>query len=201
MACERQENQPIIMDRNMSLMNIIKYPDPFLKTHAAKVAVVDDSVKKLIADMIETMYAANGIGLAAVQVGVALRVIVLDVPDAEPDDGGDNRPRKRVKGKNLMAFVNPEIVSATGETVFEEGCLSLPGETANVKRAESVCIKALNKDGKLVEFSANGLLAIALQHEIDHLDGIVFIDRISRLKREFIKRRLKKAAEARDKVL
>ncbi|OGQ58118.1 MAG: peptide deformylase [Deltaproteobacteria bacterium RIFCSPLOWO2_02_FULL_53_8] len=185
----------------MSLMNIIKYPDPFLKTHAAKVAEVDESVKTLIADMIETMYGANGIGLAAVQVGVPLRVIVLDVPDEEPHDDDDDRPRRRVRGKNLMAFVNPEVVSATGETVFEEGCLSLPGETANVKRAANVRVKALNKDGKPVEFSAEGLLAIALQHEIDHLDGVVFIDRISRLKREFIKRRLKKAAAARDQVL
>lgn len=182
-------------------MNIIKYPDPFLKIHAAKVAAIDESVKTLIADMIETMYAANGIGLAAVQVGVALRVIVLDVPDEEPHDDDDDRPRRRVKGKNLMALVNPEIVSATGERVFEEGCLSLPGETANVKRAANIRIKALNRDGKPVEFDADGLLAIALQHETDHLDGIVFIDRVSRLKREFIKRRLMKAAAARDQVL
>jgi len=185
----------------MSILNIIKYPDPFLKTHAARVKSVSE-VAGLIADMIETMYAANGIGLAAVQVGAAARVIVLDVPDEEPDDHDDDeRPRRRVKGKNLVALVNPEIVSATGTTVFEEGCLSLPGETANVERAAEVRVKGLDRDGKPVEFDAAGLFAIALQHEIDHLDGIVFIDRISRLKREFIKRRLKKAAAAREKEL
>ncbi|MBI5885746.1 MAG: peptide deformylase [Deltaproteobacteria bacterium] len=184
----------------MSILNIIKYPDPFLKTHAAQVKAVGE-VSRLIADMIETMYAANGIGLAAVQVGAAARVIVLDVPDEEPDDDGEDRPRRRVKGKNLVALVNPEIVSATGTTVFEEGCLSLPGETANVERAAEVRVKGLDRDGNPVEFDAAGLFAIALQHEIDHLDGIVFIDRISRLKREFIKRRLRKAAAALEQAL
>lgn len=186
----------------MSLMTILKYPDPFLKTKAAAVDKVDGPVKTLIADMIETMHEANGIGLAAVQVGVGKRLIVLDVPDERHgEDEEDDRPRRRVKGKNLMVLVNPEVVLANGSVIFEEGCLSLPGETANVERASDVRVKGLDRDGRPVEVNAQGLLAIALQHEIDHLDGILFIDRISRLKREFIKRRLRKAAKAHEKEL
>ncbi|MBI5563229.1 MAG: peptide deformylase [Deltaproteobacteria bacterium] len=188
----------------MSLMHILKYPDPFLKTKAEKVERVDDAVKTLIADMVETMYDANGIGLAAVQIGVGKRVVVLDVPD-EAEEGAEagpgERAKKRVKGKNLVAIVNPEILSSDGSVVFEEGCLSLPGETANVERASNVRVAGLDKFGKRMEFGATGLFGIALQHEIDHLEGILFIDRISRLKREFIKRRLIKAAEARQKEL
>lgn len=183
----------------MSLMTILKYPDPFLKIKAARVDELDGQIKTLIADMIETMYEANGIGLAAPQVGAAKRVIVLDVPDERHDEGEeDDRPRRRVKGKNLVALVNPEVVSSAGSVIFEEGCLSLPGETANVERASDVRVKGLDREGRPLEFDAQGLFAIALQHEIDHLDGILFIDRISRLKREFIKRRLRRAAKARE---
>lgn len=172
----------------MALLEILKYPDPFLKTRASKVASVDSSVKKLISDMVETMYHAKGIGLAAVQVGVDKRVVVLDVPD---DDD-----RERHKGKNLVTLVNPEITSSAGETKYEEGCLSVPGITADVIRASEVTVKALDGEGKPVEINATGLFAIALQHELDHLDGVLFIDRLSRLKREMIKRKLKKANEA-----
>ncbi|HBG47034.1 MAG TPA: peptide deformylase [Deltaproteobacteria bacterium] len=175
------------------ILNILKYPDPFLKTKATPVDKVDDGIRKLIDDMVETMYVAKGIGLASVQVGVDKRVIVLDVPGEEENE--------RVKGKNLVALVNPEIVSAEGETVYEEGCLSVPGFTADVERASRLKVRALDRDGKPVEIKAGGLFAIALQHEIDHIDGILFIDRLSRLKREMIKRKLKKALEAEERAL
>lgn len=172
----------------MPILEILKYPDPFLKTTASEVKTVDGPVKTLIADMIETMYHARGIGLAAVQVGVDKRVIVLDVPDENVEE--------RQKGKNLVALVNPRIIKSEGETKYEEGCLSVPGITADVVRASEVTVSALGRDGKPVEIEASGLFAIALQHEIDHLDGFLFIDRLSRLKKEIVKRKLKKAFEA-----
>ena len=172
----------------IALLEILKYPDPFLKTKAAPVETVDKSVKTLIAGMIETMYHARGIGLAAVQVGVDKRVIVLDVPDENVEE--------RQKGKNLVALVNPEITRAEGETKYEEGCLSVPGITADVVRASEVTVKALDREGRPFTIDATGLFAIALQHEIDHLDGVLFIDRLSRLKKEIVKRKLKKAFEA-----
>ncbi|MBI5586886.1 MAG: peptide deformylase [Deltaproteobacteria bacterium] len=172
----------------MLLLEILKYPDPFLKTKASEVKSVESEVKTLIASMIETMYLAKGIGLAAVQVGVAKRVIVLDVPDENVEE--------RQKGKNLVALVNPVIVKAEGETKYEEGCLSVPGITADVMRASTVAVRALDREGSPIQIEATGLFAIALQHEIDHLDGVLFIDRLSRLKREIVKRKLKKAFEA-----
>ncbi|MEK7679734.1 MAG: peptide deformylase [Deltaproteobacteria bacterium] len=175
----------------MAILNILKYPDPFLKTKAGHVASVDASVKALIRDMSETMYIAKGIGLAATQVGAAKRVIVLDVP---PDSDMENLEQSR--GKNLIILVNPEITASAGTQEYDEGCLSLPGITAYVKRAVEVMVKGLDREGKPVELNAAGLLAVALQHEIDHLDGILFIDRLSSLKRGIIKRRLKKNLEA-----
>lgn len=176
----------------MTLLGILKYPDPFLKTKAKKVESVDDSVRALISDMTETMYQARGIGLAATQVGVDKRVVVLDVPDDE---------ERRERGKNLIALVNPEILEASGSVKYEEGCLSVPGINADVERAANIRVRALNREGNTVEFEAEGLFAIALQHEIDHIDGILFIDRLSRLKRDMIKRRLKKALEAEERAL
>ncbi len=172
----------------MAILEILKYPDPFLKTKASEVKSVDPSVKALIADMIETMYHAKGIGLAAVQVGVDKRIIVLDVPDENVEE--------RQKGKHLVALVNPRIIKTGGETKYEEGCLSVPGITADVVRASEVTVSAIDREGKPFEIEASGLFAIALQHEIDHLDGVLFIDRLSRLKREIVKRKLKKAFEA-----
>lgn len=181
----------------MAILGILKFPDPILKTKAAPVAVIDEGIKTLINDMVETMYAARGIGLASVQVGVAKRVIVLDVPDEPLEEGPseEESPKARQKGKNLVALINPEILESEGSITYEEGCLSVPGITADVHRASRVRIKALDKEDKGLDFWAEGLYAIALQHEIDHIDGILFIDRLSRLKREMIKRRLKKALE------
>jgi len=139
------------------------------------------------------MYANKGIGLAAVQVGVSKRVIVLDVPDDEDEDNEETGKRAG-KGKNLLTIVNPVIAWRDGKTRFEEGCLSVPGINAEVERAARVRVTGLGRDGEPLDMGAEGLLAIALQHEIDHLEGILFIDRLSWLKRDRIKRRLKKAA-------
>ena len=175
------------------ILEIIRYPDPFLKTHASRVEAVDESVRTLIDNMVETMYYARGIGLASVQIGDPRRVVVLDVPDEDEKD--------RTKGKNLIALVNPEIVLVEGETTYEEGCLSLPGITADVDRAAKVKVQALDRDGNPFEIEAEGLLAIALQHEIDHLNGIIFIDRLSRLKRELVKRKYKKSLETEERAI
>ncbi|MBI5810338.1 MAG: peptide deformylase [Deltaproteobacteria bacterium] len=179
----------------MALLNILKYPDPFLKTKASPVDAVDKGIKTLVSDMIETMYYGRGIGLAAVQVKAGHRVAVLDVPDDMDKEGPE-----RERGKNLIVLINPEIISSSGTIVYEEGCLSVPGVTADVTRADKVTVKALNRDGNPIEISAEGLLAIVIQHEIDHLDGLLFIDRLSRLKRDIIKRKLKKALEAEERA-
>ncbi|MEK7688624.1 MAG: peptide deformylase [Deltaproteobacteria bacterium] len=175
----------------MSVLNILKYPDPFLKTKAKPVSKIDADIKRLISDMAETMYFARGIGLAATQVGVDKRVAVLDIPKGE-----DYK-----KGENLIVLINTEITAYEWEIKYEEGCLSLPGFTAEVKRFANVTVKGLNQDGNDVDIKAEGLLAIAIQHEIDHLDGLLFIDRLSKLKRDIIKRKIKKVIESEKKML
>ena len=196
----------------MGVLEILKYPDPFLKTLAAPVGSVDDSIRTLIDDMFETMYRYRGIGLAAVQVGVDKRIIVLDVPEIGLDEDLDTAPATSFgepgepgepgeRTRFVLSLVNPEIVESDGKLIYEEGCLSVPGVNADVQRAAHVKVVALDRDGSRVEMEAEGLLAIAIQHEIDHLDGILFIDRLSRLKREFVKRRLKKQIEAQEGAL
>lgn len=146
--------------------NILVYPDPFLARKAIPVTAVDERVRTLIRDMFETMYAAEGIGLAAPQVGVGKRVIVLDVSPVD-----ESAPP--------MAVVNPEIVERKGSVSGEEGCLSVPGVQGEVCRAETVVVRGFDGEGKPLRLQAGGILSRALQHEIDHLDGILFIDRIS----------------------
>jgi len=163
----------------MALRTILKYPDPALKKRSAPVSNIDGHIQELVEDMVETMYRAPGIGLAAPQVGVHQRVIVLDVD-------------KEHQGQGLVKLVNPEIVAREGTIVFEEGCLSVIGYTAEVRRAAKVCVRAWTPDEHQVEIEAEGLFAVALQHEIDHLDGKLFIDRISSLKRDLYRRRLRK---------
>lgn len=163
----------------MALLPILRYPDPRLHTVAKPVAAVDDGIRKLVADMAETMYAAPGIGLAATQVNVHERVLVLDV---SADKSG------------LKAFINPEIIARDGAHVGEEGCLSVPGIYETVKRSERVQVRALGTDGKAFELEADGLLAVCIQHEIDHLDGKVFVEYLSRLKLSRLKARLAKQA-------
>ncbi len=164
----------------MAVLEILKYPHPLLKRRSKEVERIDGEVKRLIEDMRETMYQANGIGLAACQVGVSQRVIVVDVSPMDPD-------------QEFFAMVNPEIVSEEGEIEYEEGCLSVPECVEKVKRKEKIWVRGLSPDGKEMEIKGEGILAIALQHEIDHLNGILILDRISRLKREVYRDRLKKA--------
>jgi peptide deformylase len=163
----------------MAVLDILKYPDPQLTKTALPVANITDATVQLISDMLDTMYAAPGVGLAATQVGVLQRIVVLDV-DHE-------NPRTRV-----YKLVNPVITHSQGLLVWEEGCLSVVDFTAEVQRAEEIQVSALDEYGKERKIQAEGLLAVALQHEIDHLDGKLFIDRISRLKRDLYTRRRKK---------
>ena len=163
----------------MALLPILRYPDPRLHTVATPVVRVDDEVRKLIADMAETMYEAPGIGLAATQVDVHKRIVVIDVSE---DKSG------------LMALINPEILERDGEQVCEEGCLSVTGIYEKVTRAERVKVRALNEKGETREFAADGLLAVCVQHEIDHLDGKVFVEYLSQLKLGRIKSKLAKKA-------
>jgi len=163
----------------MAVLEILHFPDPRLRTKAQPVAKVDDRVRRLVDDMFETMYAAPGIGLAATQVNVAQRVLVLDVTE---DRSG---PR---------CFINPEIVARDGEEEMEEGCLSVPGVYDRVRRAERIRVRALDRDGQPFELDAEGLLAVCIQHEIDHLDGKLFVDYLSSLKRQRIRKKLEKDA-------
>ncbi len=163
----------------MALLPILRYPDPRLHTRAVPVKVVDDRIRQLIADMAETMYEAPGIGLAATQVNVHERVIVIDVSEDKSE---------------LMALINPEIIEKDGEQTYEEGCLSVPGIYESVTRAEHVRVRALDANGQPFEFEAEGLLSVCVQHEIDHLDGKVFVEYLSNLKLNRIKSKLAKKA-------
>ena len=146
----------------MAILTIRNFPDPILKQKAKRVRAIDGSVKKLISDMIETMHAVPGrVGLAAPQVGVSLRVIVIGLPEAED-----------------IAIVNPEIVRRRGERLLDEGCLSVPGYFGQVKRAESVTVKGRDQSGKEIRIKAEGLLAQALEHEIDHINGVLYLDHL-----------------------
>jgi len=164
----------------MALLAIKKYPEKILKQKAASVESIDAHTQHLIVDMIETMHAARGVGLAANQVGIPKRVCIIDISLKE-----DNKP--------LIVLINPLIIEKEGIVEDEEGCLSIPGYMTTIKRAERVYVRGLNREGKTVEIEGTGLLARALQHEIDHLDGLLIIDRMSPIKREFFKRRYKKS--------
>lgn len=163
----------------MALLPILRYPDPRLQKKAAPVSTVDASIRKLVADMAETMYAAPGIGLAATQVDRHIRLIIIDVTENK---------------SNLQVFINPEIINKSGDCESEEGCLSVPGIYESVTRAEEVTVKALDLDGQAFELTADGLLAVCIQHEIDHLNGKVFVNYLSRLKQQRIKEKLIKQA-------
>jgi peptide deformylase len=162
---------------------IVKFGDPVLARKAEPVAEITDEIRQLIDDMIETMYAAPGIGLAAPQVGVPLRVCVIDI------SGGR-------KGGEVITLVNPEFVERTGMQLEEEGCLSVPGHNATVARPERAVVRGLNRDGQDVTIDGTGLLARALQHEIDHLDGTLFLSRLRGLPRDLILRKIRKQQRA-----
>ncbi len=170
---------------------ILKYPEPVLRKMSEPVDRVDDEVRALMADLVDTMRHVGGVGLAAPQIGVNRRVVVIEIPE---DEAGDKKPQ-------LIRLVNPEIVEARGTAKFEEGCLSIPGIKTNVRRNEVVVVSGLDEEGKDVRMEATGLLSIALQHEIDHLDGILFIDRVSSLKREFLLKRYRKHLSSQEQAL
>ncbi|WP_456372166.1 peptide deformylase [Thiolapillus sp.] len=166
----------------MAILDILKFPDPRLRNRAKPVQEVDESVRKLADDMLETMYDAPGIGLAATQVGVARQVIVIDISEERDDP---------------LVLINPQILQSEGEEEMEEGCLSVPGFYDTVKRAEKVRLKALDREGNELVRDLDGLLAVCVQHEIDHLHGKLFVDYLSRLKRERIRKKLEKEARSR----
>jgi peptide deformylase len=160
----------------MSVLKIIRYPDPILKTVSEPVGEIDGETLDFIDDLVETMKASPGVGLAAVQVGVPRRIVAVDVTPRNP-------------GHGLTVLINPVITASSGEKVGREGCLSVPEYTANIKRATGVTIEALDPAGDEITLESTGFEAIAFQHELDHLDGILFIDRIANMKRDLFKRK------------
>jgi peptide deformylase len=161
----------------MAILNILRYPDPRLKKRAAIVRSVDERIRKLVRDMTQTMYAAPGVGLAATQVDVHLRVIVIDISPSMD---------------NPLVLINPEILEREGESELEEGCLSVPGIYDRVERADRIKVRALDIDGKSFDLEASGLLAVCVQHEIDHLEGKMFVEYLSRLKQARIRKKMLK---------
>ena len=161
----------------MALLTILHYPDPRLRRKAAPVETVDAEVRRLVGDMLETMYAAPGVGLAATQVDVHRRVIVVDVSEER------DRP---------LCLINPELLAREGEETMEEGCLSVPGIYEKVRRAQRIRVRFLDREGRPQELEAEGLLAVCIQHEMDHLEGKLFVDYLSGLKRERIKKKMGK---------
>ncbi|MBI3179597.1 MAG: peptide deformylase [Deltaproteobacteria bacterium] len=178
----------------MAVRKIRIWPDPALKEVAAPVHPIDDEVRRLVSDLFETMYQANGVGLAATQVAVTQRVLVIDLdPHGQAKNDAEVAADLKAMGfAGPTAFINPEIVESEGEILWEEGCLSVPGVTEQVRRHERVVVRALDMQGQPFELNVNGLFAVAVQHEIDHLDGKVFVEYLSKLKRDVIKRKMER---------
>ena len=173
----------------MSLKNIVTEPDPILRKKSSPLENVNDSTRKLLDDMLQTMYAAPGIGLAAVQIGILKRIIVIDISKKEEE-------------KKPIFLINPVITFKSKETsLFEEGCLSLPGHFAEIERPAKCKIEYVNYNGKKAELGADGLLSTCIQHEIDHLNGVLFIDYLSKLKKDMIIKKLKKQKKEIDKAI
>ncbi|PLY12990.1 MAG: peptide deformylase [Sedimenticola sp.] len=166
----------------MAILDILHFPDPRLRTKAQPVEQVDDALRQLVDDMFETMYDAPGIGLAATQVNVHKRVVVIDISEEH------DQP---------LCLINPEIIARDGEEEMDEGCLSVPGVYERVVRADSIRVRTLTREGESIEFDADGLLAVCIQHELDHLDGKLFIDYLSNLKRQRIRKKLEKESRSR----
>jgi peptide deformylase len=177
----------------MSLMPIIEIPDPILRGQSAPVESVTDGVSRLIRDMFDTMYAAPGIGLAAIQVAVPRRLLVIDLQDPEEEDG---EPVRRPH-----VFINPEILhSSDARKIYNEGCLSIPDQYAEVERPDIVRLRWIDEHGKAQEGEFDGLMSVCLQHEVDHLNGVLFIDHLSRLKRDMVVKKVLKARKEREKA-
>jgi peptide deformylase len=172
----------------MTIKKILTEPDPFLRQKSENVDKVDKEVRKLIDDMLDTMYAAPGIGLAAIQVGVPKRIIVIDLSKEEE--------------KNPLYFVNPKIIlKSDTKATYEEGCLSVPGQFAEIDRPDQCLVNYLDYNGKQQELNAEGLLATCIQHEMDHLEGILFIDYLSKLKKNFITKKLSKQKKSLERIV
>ncbi|MEM8748672.1 MAG: peptide deformylase [Pseudomonadota bacterium] len=184
----------------MSIKPIVHLPDPILRVESKPVERVDDALRAFIADMLDTMYDAPGIGLAAVQVGEPLRIFTADCTERaeredEDGDGPDRKPTSE-ENRNPIVFINPEIVATTDDAnVYEEGCLSIPDYYADVERPEGVTVRYIDTEGAQQEMEAHGLLATCIQHEYDHLNGTLFIDHISKLKRDMVVRKFTKIAK------
>ena len=173
----------------MTIRKILTEPNPFLRQKSKKVDLVDDSIRSLMDDMLETMYAAPGIGLAAIQIGVPKRVIVIDLS-------------KKDEKKNPMYFVNPEIlIKSENDATYEEGCLSVPNQFAEINRPDKCKVKYIDYDGKEKVLEAEGLLATCIQHEMDHLEGILFIDYLSKLKKSMIIKKLSKQKKTLERIV
>lgn len=170
----------------MAILDIVLYPDKKLNKRSESVGKVNEDIRKLLDDMAETMYDAPGVGLAAPQVGRNIRAIVVDTSNSSDEE----------EGSGLLQLVNPVVVSASGEQIGEEGCLSVPGFVANVKRRKKVVVEALDRDGRSVSLEAVDMLARVLQHEIDHLDGILFFDRLGKLKKELLLKKINRSFAA-----
>ena len=184
----------------MALKQILTEPNKLLREKSLAVEKVDEGLQKLMNDMMETMYAAPGIGLAAIQVGVPKRVIVLDI--GWRDKSESTNDEKRVERKNPMCFVNPEIITkSTNYLTYEEGCLSVPGQFAEIERPDKCHIKYLDYYGQPKELVAEDMLATCIQHEMDHLEGILFIDYLSKLKKSMIVKKLTKQKEQLDRIV
>jgi len=179
----------------MSLLPIIEVPDPLLRAQSAPVESVSDDIQRLIADMFETMYEAPGIGLAAIQVAVPRRLLVIDLQEP-PEGDEEGEPVKRPH-----VFINPEILHSSDERkIYNEGCLSIPDQYAEVERPDVVRVRWLDQQGKTQEGEFGGLMSVCLQHEVDHLNGVLFIDHLSRLKRDMIVKKVLKARKDREKA-
>jgi peptide deformylase len=175
----------------MAILPILEAPDPRLRTISTPVETIDDDLQTLIDDMFETMYDAPGIGLAAIQVGVPKRVLVIDLQDRESDE--EDAPIVR----NPMVFINPQILQGSDQlSVYNEGCLSVPDQYAEVERPATVRASWMDREGRIHEQTLEGLLATCLQHEMDHLEGVLFIDHLSRLKRDMVLKKLQKSRRA-----
>ena len=182
----------------MSIMPIIEVPDPLLRAESTPIERVDEDLKRLIADMFETMYEAPGIGLAAVQVAVPRRLLVIDLQDPEPVAEGEETgpPVKRPH-----VFINPEIIQRSdARKIYDEGCLSIPDQYAEIERPDIVRARWLDADGQTQEGEFDGLMSVCLQHEVDHLNGVLFIDYLSRLKRDMVVKKVVKARKDREKA-
>lgn len=164
----------------MAVLRIETYPSPVLKQVSEPVAVVDEEIRRFVSDMAETMYAAGGIGLAANQVGVPKRIFIIDI-------AGEDEPSQ------LRTYINPELFDASGEQIFNEGCLSFPGAAEDVKRAATLRVRALDENGQPFELEADGLLAVAIQHENDHINGVLMIDKVGALAKRKISRQVQRA--------